>query len=179
MTRLRQFVLAVGGGVKAFLLAPAQHLEPFPVVRMSSGSRGVAAIGAPSRYGLIVQPLPGSGSELLASGVDLTVGRLIASCGLLPQRRTMAKPSSRRRRPLPLMMAELMMASWETIARRSVMMAKGTCSPAEYRRMAMEKAAAMQLSALAVVGGRGKRQALAPWHKRATANAKRLRRGKT
>ena len=29
--------------------------------------------------------------------------------------------------------------------------------------------------ALAVMGGRGKRQALAPWHKRATANAKRLR----
>jgi len=43
----------------------------------------------------------------------------------------------------------------------------------------MEKAAAMQLSALAVMGGRGKRQALAPWHKRATANAKRLRRGKS
>jgi hypothetical protein len=91
----------------------------------------------------------------------------------------MAKLSSRRRRALPLMVAELMMASWETIARRSVMMAKGTCSPAEYRRMAMEKAAAMQLSALAVMGGRGKRQALAPWHKRATANAKRLRRGKS
>ena len=89
----------------------------------------------------------------------------------------MAKLSSRRRRPLPLMVAELMMASWETIAR--LMMAKGTCSPAEYRRMAMEKAAAMQLSALAVMGGRGKRRALAPWHKRATANAKRLRRGKS
>jgi hypothetical protein len=77
------------------------------------------------------------------------------------------------------MVAELMVASWETIARRSVMMAKGTCSLAEYRRMATEKAAAMQLSALAVIGGRGKRQALAPWHKRATANAKRLRRGKS
>jgi hypothetical protein len=41
--------------------------------------------------------------------------------------------------------------------------------------MVAEKAAAMQLSALAVMGGCGKRQALAPWHKRATANAKRLR----
>src|SRR5438309_1351775 len=49
----------------------------------------------------------------------------------------MAKLSSRRRRPLPLMVAELMMASWETIARRSLMMAKGTCSPAEYRHLAI------------------------------------------
>jgi hypothetical protein len=29
------------------------------------------------------------------------------------------------------MMAELMMASWETIARRSLMMVQGTCSLAE------------------------------------------------
>jgi hypothetical protein len=42
--------------------------------------------------------------------------------------------------------------------------------------MAMEKAAAMQLSAFAMMRGRGKRQMLAPWLKRATANAKRLRR---
>jgi hypothetical protein len=41
--------------------------------------------------------------------------------------------------------------------------------------MVAEKAAAMQLSALAVMGGRGKKQVLAPRHKRATANAKRLR----
>jgi hypothetical protein len=47
---------------------------------------------------------------------------------------------------------------------------------AEYQRMVTEKAAAVQLSASAVMGGRGKRQALAPWHKRAIANAKRLRR---
>ena len=73
------------------------------------------------------------------------------------------------------MAAELMMASWETIARRSLMMVRGTCSPTEYQRMVAEKAAAMQLSALAVMGGRGKRQVLTPWHKRATANAKRLR----
>ena len=51
----------------------------------------------------------------------------------------------------------------------------GNMSPAEYQRMVAEKAAAMQLSALAVMGGRGKKQVLAPWHKRATANAKRLR----
>jgi hypothetical protein len=73
------------------------------------------------------------------------------------------------------MAAELMMASWETIARRSLTMVRGTCSPAECQRMVAEKAAAMQLSALAVMNGRGKRLVLAPWHKRATANAKRLR----
>ena len=78
--------------------------------------------------------------------------------------------------PFPMMVGELMVASWETIARRSLMMLQGTCSIAEYRRMVTEKAAAMQLSALAMMRGRGKRQALAPWHRRATANAKRLRR---
>ncbi len=76
----------------------------------------------------------------------------------------------------PVMMAELMMASWETIARRSLMMVQGACSPAEYQRMAMEKAAAFQLSALAVLTGRGEKAALAPWHRRATLNARRLRR---
>jgi hypothetical protein len=88
----------------------------------------------------------------------------------------MTKPNRRREFALPLMMAELMMASWETIARRSLMMVQGTCSPAEYRRMAMEKAAAFRQSARAVMSGRGDRAALAPWHKRATANARRLRR---
>jgi hypothetical protein len=76
------------------------------------------------------------------------------------------------------MVAELIMASWETMARRSLMMVQGRCSPVEYQRMATEKAAALQLSALAVMGGCDKRQAL-PWHKRATANAKRLRRSKS
>jgi hypothetical protein len=89
--------------------------------------------------------------------------------------RQMKKLTPRRRRALPLMIAELMMASWETIARRSLMMAEGKCSPAEYYRMVAEKAAALQQSALAVVSGRGKRAALAPWHKRATAIARRLR----
>jgi hypothetical protein len=73
------------------------------------------------------------------------------------------------------MLAELMLASWETVARRSLMMVQGTCSSAEYRRMWTEKAAAMEESTLATIYGRRKRQALAPWHKRATANAKRLR----
>jgi hypothetical protein len=88
----------------------------------------------------------------------------------------MKKLTPRRTRALPLMMAELMMASWETIALRSLMIAQGTCSLAEYQRMAMEKATALQQSALAVMSGRGETAALAPWHKHATANAKRLRR---
>ena len=75
-----------------------------------------------------------------------------------------------------MMMTELAMASWETIARRSTMIARGALSAAEYQRMVLEKAAALQESALAMMTGRGKKAALAPWHKRATANAKRLRR---
>ena len=39
--------------------------------------------------------------------------------------------------PLPLMMADLAFASWETMLRRTVMMAQGNCSPAEYQRMVL------------------------------------------
>jgi hypothetical protein len=74
------------------------------------------------------------------------------------------------------MMAELMMASSETIARRSMMMARGVCTAMEYQRMMMEKAAASRDSALALLSGRGTKAALAPWHRRASANATRLRR---
>jgi hypothetical protein len=74
------------------------------------------------------------------------------------------------------MMADLVMASWETIARRTAMIARGACTPAEYQRMVTEKAAALQQSAIAVMTGSGKKAALRPWHKRATANARRLRR---
>jgi hypothetical protein len=56
------------------------------------------------------------------------------------------------------------------------MIARGACTPAEYQRMVTEKAAALQQSAIAVMTGRGKKAALLPWHKRATANARRLRR---
>jgi hypothetical protein len=86
------------------------------------------------------------------------------------------KRTYRRPRPLSLMMAELAIASWETIARRTTMIARGVCTPAEYQRMVMEKTAALQQSAMAVLTGRGQKAALAPWHKRARANAKRLRR---
>ena len=56
------------------------------------------------------------------------------------------------------------------------MIAQGTLTAAEYQRMVMEKAAAVQQSTMAVMTGRGKKAALQPWHKRATANARRLRR---
>ena len=88
----------------------------------------------------------------------------------------MKKLIRRRARTFPLMMAELAMASWETNARRTSMIARGTCSPAEYQRMIIEKAAALQQSAVAAMTGRGNKAALRPWHKRATANARRLRR---
>jgi hypothetical protein len=80
--------------------------------------------------------------------------------------------------PLPVMMAELALSSWETIARRSWLMAWGTCSAAEYQRMVMEKAEAARLTGKALGSPRGKRSAtavLAPWHRRATANSRRLR----
>jgi hypothetical protein len=88
----------------------------------------------------------------------------------------MKRSARRRTRSLPMMMTELATASWETIARRSTMIARGALSAAEYQRMVLEKAAALQESALAMMTGRGKKAALAPWHKRATANARRLRR---
>ncbi len=74
------------------------------------------------------------------------------------------------------MLAELTMASWETIFRRSMMMAQGTCSPAEYQRMTSEKLAAMQQSMLALATGRGQGAVLAPFVTRTRANARRLRR---
>ena len=79
-------------------------------------------------------------------------------------------------RSLPAMMTEMTFASWETIYHRSLMMVQGTCSAAEYQRMIMEKAAAMQASTLALMTGRGHAAAVAPYLVRSRANAKRLRR---
>ena len=77
----------------------------------------------------------------------------------------------------PLMMAELAWPSWETIARRSLMMADNTCSIAEYQRMVAEKtAAAFETSRLLSSPKQASMEAfLKPWHSRATENAKRLR----
>jgi hypothetical protein len=77
---------------------------------------------------------------------------------------------------LTLTMARLTTASWETIWRRTSLMARGACSPAEYRRMTAEKIAAMQTATLALMRGKGQSGMLAPFASRAGANAKRLRR---
>ena len=103
-------------------------------------------------------------------------GRRLDTTLAADQVRVMKRLARRRTRALSLMMAELLTASWETVARRTSMIAQGTCTPKEYQRMMLEKAAALQQSAIAVMTGRGKKAALAPWHKRATANARRLRR---
>ena len=80
--------------------------------------------------------------------------------------------------PAPLMMAELAWASWETIARRTFMMAQSTCSAAEYYKMVSEKTAAAMEIGLVLSSPMGASAAalLKPLHSRATANAKRLRR---
>jgi hypothetical protein len=81
--------------------------------------------------------------------------------------------------PLPLMVAELTWASWETMARRAWMMADGSCTTAEYQRMVLEKTGAAQRSALALMlPGVTLAAAMAPWHGRAVANARRLRKKK-
>ena len=76
------------------------------------------------------------------------------------------------------MMAELTMASWETIARRSWMMAEGRCSAAEYHKMVSEKLRAAQRTGLALAFGGARAspgRLLGFWHGPARANAKRLR----
>lgn len=76
----------------------------------------------------------------------------------------------------PMMFASLMAASWETVWRRSMMMAQGTCSAAEYHRMTAEKAAAVQQSVIALATGRGGAAMVRPFLTKAQANARRLRR---
>ena len=71
----------------------------------------------------------------------------------------------------PMAMTLLAVASWETIWRRSFLMVQGTCTLAEYRRMA-----ALQMSTAAFIAGRGQTAVLAPFINRARANARRLRR---
>ena len=87
----------------------------------------------------------------------------------------MTKRMSRADHTVPLMMGSLMAASWETIFRRSMLMAQGACSVAEYQRMVAEKLSAMEKSTLAVMTGRGQKAALAPYLRTARANARRLR----
>ena len=74
------------------------------------------------------------------------------------------------------MMAELTTASWETMWHRTALMMSGACTPAEYTRMMTEKMRAIQLSSAAALAGESPEAILHPFHKRATANARRLRR---
>ncbi len=87
----------------------------------------------------------------------------------------------RKGRALPnsglMLMAELAAFSWETMAHRMRMIAEGTCSVLEYQRMVIEKIEAASLSSAALLSRKPTlRRALAPWHRRAGANARRLRR---
>jgi hypothetical protein len=77
---------------------------------------------------------------------------------------------------LPMAMADLTLASWETIAHRMLLISQNRCSPAEYQRMVSEKAQAAMESSLTMMSGNAQFDSLlAPWLKSATANAKRLR----
>ncbi len=76
---------------------------------------------------------------------------------------------------LPVMMTELAMASWETVWHRTALMVTGACSPAEYERMVHEKMRAVQQASVAMITGQSTEAVLRPFHRGATANAKRLR----
>jgi len=75
----------------------------------------------------------------------------------------------------PIMWSELAMASWETVWHRTALMASGECSMAEYQRMMGEKMQALQQASVALMTGQQPEDVLRPFHRRATANAKRLR----
>jgi hypothetical protein len=57
-------------------------------------------------------------------------------------------------------MARLMAASWKTVLRRSLLMARGACSAAEYQRMTAEKIAAVQTATRAFQS----HDPANPWH---------------
>ncbi len=56
------------------------------------------------------------------------------------------------------------------------MLAQGKCSPTELARMVLEKQQALFLSGFALLSGASAPSILTPFHRGATANAKRLRR---
>ena len=84
----------------------------------------------------------------------------------------------RRRRSSPSsMLAELGIASAETIARRVALMSTGRCTSREYRKMVTEKMAATGHSWLeaAFWPWTGMSALIEPWHRAARRNARRLR----
>ncbi len=76
---------------------------------------------------------------------------------------------------LPLLFTELAMASWETVWHRTALMATGACTQAEYERMVHEKMQAIQQASVALMTGQNTETVLRPFHRKATANARRLR----
>ncbi len=96
----------------------------------------------------------------------------------VPYLGSMRKRRSRGRASAPVMMAELALLSAVVVTRRLSQMLQGRCSAAEYHRMHREKLQAAAASALALARPRKPTatSVLAPWHKRARANAKRLSR---
>jgi hypothetical protein len=76
---------------------------------------------------------------------------------------------------LPFTMARLAAASWETIYHRTLLIAQGNCTTAEYQLMVAEKIAAMEMAAVAFMTGRGEKAVMAPFLRAARANARRLR----
>jgi ABC-type dipeptide/oligopeptide/nickel transport system ATPase subunit len=90
----------------------------------------------------------------------------------------MSKPVRRHQRNLATIMVEMSLAASETIAHRTLLMAQGRCTPAEYWRMVSEKMiAAQQTSELLMrpVPNLNMANLLAPWHGAVTRNARRLR----
>ena len=57
---------------------------------------------------------------------------------------------------LPAMMAELMVASWETVMRRALLIAENKCSPIEYKRMFDEKAEAAAIARFILMSSGGR-----------------------
>jgi hypothetical protein len=79
------------------------------------------------------------------------------------RRRFIMKARRRRRTSLPIMMTDLMFASWETVALRALLIAENKCSPAEYSRMLSEKAEAAAATGLALISSGGRLQRFRCW----------------
>src|SRR5947209_8693736 len=75
----------------------------------------------------------------------------------------------------PTTMAQLALASWETIGYRLVLIAQGACTVSEFQLMASEKIEAVQLSTLALLVGSSHEEVVRPYLQRAQNNASRLR----
>lgn len=74
------------------------------------------------------------------------------------------------------MFVELGFAATEVIARRSLLIASGACSPEEFQLMVMEKAAlGLSTGARLAAGADDPAELLSPWHGAVLANARRLR----